>query len=316
MDPRDVPGLDALPWTERWRVRALALLQAQVSRAPSGVGRARDRGPGTVRDWARRAVAPVRIPSDSRASIPPDVLPPARPPTDAPPRASIVIPTRGAPTLPQCLAAVAAYTEAPHEVIVVDDASEPPVAGARLRLGARRGFPGAVNAGARRARADALVILNDDAVVTPGWLEGLLAPLEDPSVGLVGPASNDSGDVATEPAGYRDLEGLLAHAAGRRGAAREVPKLSLLCAAIRRETFEAVGGLDEGYGLGLFEDDELCMALRRRRLRVLLAPGVFVHHHGSATFGRMPDAARIARFHVNRRRFERRWGVRWRAPTV
>ncbi|GAB5548314.1 MAG: hypothetical protein SangKO_080740 [Sandaracinaceae bacterium] len=303
---------------DRARVRALARLQAQVRHGPGEASQARRSLPPALQRLVRRAVAPVRVPGQATATIPLDARPaPLRAETsEGPPRASIVIPSRGAPTLAQCLAAIASHTRVPHEVIVVDDAAPSPLCGARTRLAARRGFPGAVNRGAQLARADALVILNDDVVVTPGWLTQLLAALELPKAGLVGPATNDSGDAATEPARYRDLEGLLAHARSREGAPREVEKLSLLCAAMRRETFEALGGLDEGYGLGMFEDDELCMSLRRRRLRVLLAPSAFVHHHGSATFGRMPDATRIARFLINRRRFERRWGVRWRAPTV
>ncbi|MFK7985760.1 MAG: glycosyltransferase family 2 protein, partial [Sandaracinaceae bacterium] len=173
---------------------------------------------------------------------------------------------------------------------------------------------GASNAGARRATAPRLVFLNDATVVTPGWLSRLLAALDD-GAGVAGPSTNQSGDRATEAAPYRDLRGLLSFAASRRERASvDVDKLSLFCLAIDRARFEALGGLDEGYGRGGFEDDELCMAVRRRGKAARLVESAWVHHHGSVSFDRMSVTERIQRFETNRHRFEQRWGVRWRAP--
>lgn len=317
------PGWASLPLARRARARALAALSAVGRAAPLGaLAGALEERPLTRRaiERARRALAPLRLSRVPTASIDPAEVPraprPRAPATS--PRISVIVPTRGAATLAQCLAALDAHTaERALEVVVVADGAPVEVGQPfvrTVRLASRRGFAGAVNAGARAARGEVLVILNDDAVVTPGWLEPLLAALELPRAGLAAPATNASGDAATTPAGYGDLAGLLEHAARCGGEPRDVPKLSLLCAAVPRELFAAVGGLDEGYGLGLFEDDELCAALRRRNRRVLLAPAAWVHHHESATFGRMPLAERIARFEINRHRFERRWDLRWRAP--
>ena len=106
----------------------------------------------------------------------------------------------------------------------------------------------------------------------------------------------------------------LASAAHAAGAPQDVDKLALFCAAIRRSHFEAVGGVDEGYGRGLFEDDDLCMKLSRAGHRIVLVPEVFVHHAAGATFRQLDPLEYLARFEVNRRRFERRWRRRWRAP--
>ncbi|MGE3632689.1 MAG: glycosyltransferase family 2 protein, partial [Sandaracinaceae bacterium] len=236
------------------------------------------------------------------------------------PRASVIVPTRGGPALAQCLAAVRAYTRVPVELVVVDDASGAvdlhalPEGTRLVRLDARRGFVGAANAGARAAQTGLLVFLNDDVIVTPGWLEALEAALASPRAALVAPSSNDTGDAATIGARYRGLAELLRFSAERRGPPVEVDKLSLACAAIRKGTFDGVGGLDEGYGLGLFEDDELCRSLRARGGRILLVGDAYVHHHGSLTFDTLGSAARIARFEINRHRFEQRWRTRWRAP--
>jgi GT2 family glycosyltransferase len=100
---------------------------------------------------------------------------------------------------------------------------------------------------------------------------------------------------------------LLDHARGCHGEPEVVSKLSLFCAMLRREAFDAAGGLDEGYGSGMFEDDDLCMALRTRDLDVVLVPSVFVHHAAGTTLRRLDPFEYHARFEVNRARFERRW---------
>jgi GT2 family glycosyltransferase len=320
---RQTPGWKSLSTLDRLEVLALAGISSRLNGTVGGVARsARLALPPALVGSLRRALAPVRVPGTSRAVVPFDERPLPRPsPPTGPPRATIVVPTMGAATLPQCVAAVRAFTELPHELVIVDDASEPPIAeqlgklgGRVLRNESRRGFVASANRGARAARSEVLVFLNDDVIVTAGWLTRLVAALELPRAGIVAPVTNASGDEATVPASYANLREMLAHAGRAQGDAREVDKVSLLCAGVSRASFEAIGGLDEGYGLGTFEDDELCMALRRRGRRALVIPSVFVHHHGSVSFGRLSDAERIARFFVNRRRFERRWGVRWRAP--
>jgi GT2 family glycosyltransferase len=241
-------------------------------------------------------------------------------------RASVVVPTYGSTDwLRVSLLALRAHTPpGACETVVVDDGSANPWDIEQIvarhpevelvRHEKNLGFAASVNRGARRTRAPVLVILNDDAVVLPGWLDGLLAALAgDPKAALVGPVSNDTGDIATIEARYDSLDQLIAFSDAQSGEPRPVDKLSLFCAAVRRSAFDEVGGLDESYGRGLFEDDDLCMALRARGHRALLVPSVFVHHAAGTSFRRLSPFEYHARFEVNRNRFERRWGVRWRS---
>jgi hypothetical protein len=100
------------------------------------------------------------------------------------------------------------------ELILIDNASwdgtsayvaelgaEVPIATAILNE-TNRGFPAAVNQGLARATGDVLIILNDDVVVGPGWLDGLVAHLT-PETGLVGPVTNRCGNEAEISASYR-----------------------------------------------------------------------------------------------------------------
>jgi hypothetical protein len=81
---------------------------------------------------------------------------------------------------------------------------------------------------------------------------------------------------------------------------------------MRRDAFERVGPLDEGFAVGMFEDDDYAMRVRAAGLRVVCADDVFVHHFGGATFGNLIPTGRHAEiFRANRERFEQKWGLKW-----
>ena len=158
-----------------------------------------------------------------------------------------------------------------------------------------RGFPAAVNQGLKAARGEYLVLLNNDVVVTAGWLEQLIGlvnarrgPLPRPEpgpldalppscpgarrtgarptglfrpIGLVRPMSN----YATPPqlvenVPYRDLREMHDFARkwrnGHRGKWFTARKLSGFCLLMKRVVYEKIGGLDERFGLGFFDDDD------------------------------------------------------------
>ena len=85
------------------------------------------------------------------------------------PELSIVIPTLDAAgdRLRGCVAAIQAHTDAPHEIIVVDNGAPP------------QGFTAPVNAGLRAARGRYMVVCNDDVEVLPGWWPPLAAAVDD-----------------------------------------------------------------------------------------------------------------------------------------
>ena len=180
------------------------------------------------------------------------------------------------------------HTSGDYELILVDNGStdETPLlfkeladrpCAARvevIRNDENKGFAAGVNQGLRNAQGEYIVLLNNDTVVTPHWLEDLIAwSLTDwPKVGMVGPMTNYTAAPQLIEAGYRDLSDLDEFALKRRalfrGRALDVPRLTGFCLLIRRAVLEALGGsLDERYGLTrLFEDDDLShLAARQRR---------------------------------------------------
>jgi GT2 family glycosyltransferase len=228
-----------------------------------------------------------------------------------------------------CLESVLANTDAPpFELVVVDNAS---VDGSRkyLRALAERdarvrvvendhnvGFPAACNKGLALARGRYLVLLNSDAMVAPRWLDRLLAPLDAGTPALVGPVTNRIGNEAEVDTAYETWGGYLrearARAAEYAGATSEIPTLTMFCLAVRRETKDRLGDLDEDYGVGTLEDDDYSMRARREGVRLLLAEDVLVHHFGEASFGKLFADGEYSRVVAqNRARYEGKWREPW-----
>jgi len=267
-------------------------------------------------DWERRAVEFDRAIRDSGPSA-----------------SIIVISHNHWPYTHACLDHLMGYLPVGRcEVVVVDNASTD---GTRQGLyawsllhpslrviwnSANRGFAAACNQGLGAARGDRLVLLNNDTLVTPGWLRGLVRQLQDPRVGMAGPVTNSAGNEAQLPVNYRDHAGMLSFARDRQvrfhGRSRDVPMLGMFCVALRRDTWEKVGPLDEGFEIGLFEDDDYSQRVGSLGLRLVCAEDVFVHHFGSVSFGSLSDRRRREIFERNRRRFEGKWGRPWQAHSL
>ncbi|MGH9069525.1 MAG: glycosyltransferase, partial [Acidimicrobiales bacterium] len=143
--------------------------------------------------------------------------------------------------------------------------------------------------GAAVARGEVVVFLNNDTVPVGRWLTEMLAGFSDPGVVGVGPRSNFvSGPQLCAEARYTKVSELRsferAWRADHAGVMTDMDRLVGFCVAVRREAFEAAGGFDESYGIGGYEDDDLCRRLRAAGGRLVMADAAFVHHEGHATF--------------------------------
>ena len=225
----------------------------------------------------------------------------------------------------KCLDSVRHLTDEPYELIVVDNGSTDgtveylrALGGLRLIANeANRGFPAAANQGIAAAAGDQVLLLNNDVVVTTGWLGRLLRALySDPAIGLVGPCSNCvSGpqQVETRYEGLADLDGFAWDwGKANAGVLVEVNRLVGFCLLIRRAVIEAIGLLDEQFGVGCFEDDDYTLRANRAGYRAVIAADAFVHHFGGRTFA----ASGVdfgALLDENHRRFRGEVGSRGRA---
>jgi GT2 family glycosyltransferase len=177
------------------------------------------------------------------------------------------------------------------------------------------GFARANNQGAEHARGDYLALLNDDVVVTKGWLPRLLNYFGNHDVGMVGPVTNSIGNEACIPANYPDLSSMelfaRKYSQKNHGKFFEIDVLAFFCTVIPRRVWNEVGPMDEDFEVGLFEDDDYALRVRQQGLRLICAQDVFVHHFGRASFSRLKDDDYRELFNRNKERFERKWGKPW-----
>ncbi|HVX21555.1 MAG TPA: glycosyltransferase [Acidimicrobiales bacterium] len=327
---------------DEWRSRYLALEDAALVRLQSRYRRWVERvaPQGTLRRRLyQRAVSAGRRLLGSPARVAPAAGPPPAPaveavvpaplalPTAADPDVTIVVPVHGQwPMTADCLAAIAAdRPAASYEVVVVDDASadDTPqrlaeVAGVRVvRLDHNAGFVGAANAGIAAARGRYVVLLNNDTVCRPGWLDALVATAAaDPSVGVVG-AKLVYPDGRLQEAGgviWRDGSG---HNYGRDqdpedprfNFVRDVDYCSGACLLVRRSLLAELGGLDTRFSPAYYEDTDLCFAARDRGYRVVYQPAAVVCHVEGASHGTDVTTG-LKRYQVvNRERFLDKWAA-------
>ncbi|MCJ2082344.1 glycosyltransferase family 2 protein [Methylobacterium sp. J-090] len=248
------------------------------------------------------------------------------------PRVSIVIPSAGRDSvvggrtvdlLVECLASIRAKsTYRDLEIVVVDNGDlRPATLDALDRYDARRityGEPGfnvaaKMNLGAGATTGEILVFLNDDiAVITPDWIEAMLALLQIDGVGAVGPKLLfETGEI--QHAGVSIVDATPDHV--RRGYPGDDPghffstvgnrnylAVTGACLMVRRADFSALGGFDADYAVN-YNDVDLCLRLWERGQRIVYCAQAELYHYESRNRARIVDPAEHERFRA-------RWAAR------
>ena len=196
------------------------------------------------------------------------------------------------------LVAALADTELTWEYIVVDNRN--PAAPDRtwnelrlsthgvfvVRADSNLGFGGGCELGALQARGKVLAFVNPDTFFAAGWIEPLVAQLDDPTTSIAAP-------VLLEPDGTLQEAGQQLFADGttqpcmtmpETGTVRRHDYASAACWLIRRDEHERVGGFDPAYSPAYFEDVDL--GRRAAALGggcVVVADARVIHRRGSST---------------------------------
>jgi GT2 family glycosyltransferase/glycosyltransferase involved in cell wall biosynthesis len=246
------------------------------------------------------------------------------------PKVSIVVTTYNNLEMNRrCLESLYSQTVWPNfEVIVVDNAStdgtpdylktaQKTYSGISVLLNdSNIGFAAANNRALANASGEYIALLNNDTVVVRGWLETLVRHLRaNREIGMIGPVTNAIGNEAMVPVGYSDVGQMPAwareHVRRHAGEVFEIPMLAMFCVVMRREIFEKVGPLDERFGIGMFEDDDYALRVKKAGYRIACARDSFVHHWMKAAFGKVPAEEYRLLFERNRRLFEEKWRTSW-----
>jgi O-antigen biosynthesis protein len=241
------------------------------------------------------------------------------------PDVSIVIPVHSQPELTErCLRAIAAAGDAvAFEVIVVDDDADPDskrlieaVEGVRVVVNERnQGYLRATNRGAAEARGRHLVLLNNDTEPWPGWLEALVGRAESaPDVGIVAAKLvypngdlQEAGGIVWRDGGAANFGNRQSPDAPEYNHVRAVDYGSAAALLVRRELWESLGGFDERFAPGYYEDVDLCFAARDAGWRVLYEPRAVVTHVEGSSMGIDVGAGAKRHQQLNRPKFTAKW---------
>ena len=236
---------------------------------------------------------------------------------------SIIIPTfNQLPYLRACIESIRKFTPEPHEIIVIDNASTDGTAEylrsicgqVRFRICAENlGFAGGVNQGLMRARGTTMLFLNNDTIVTEGWLTKLLACLHlSDKFGLVGPVTNFiSGDqlIAADYPSLSEMHKFAkAHALVNANQWKSTQRMTGFCVLMSRTVFQQLGYLDEGFKIGNCEDDDYSLRIKLMGLQLIIAVDTFIHHAGSKTITAFTPAQFTEIYQTNLQFYANKWG--------
>ena len=247
------------------------------------------------------------------------------------PLVSIMIPTRDGKYLERCLESLLGATTYPNvEVVVIDNGSvQRSTADLLARLGDRVrvvrddsefNYSALHNRAVPATRGEVLVLLNDDTeVLDGGWLEAMVAQLLQPGVGAVG-AKLVYPDGRIQHAGVLlGPNALAGHVGqfrsrhdkgyfGRTALASEFQACTAACLAVRRETWERLGGLDENLRVA-FNDIDFCLRIQEGGERVTYTPRAELVHHESVSRGHDQSGPNFVRFMGEVLWMRDRWGL-------
>ncbi|WP_050420604.1 glycosyltransferase [Bradyrhizobium tropiciagri] len=222
--------------------------------------------------------------------------------------------------LRETLAGIQAHTSGDFDLLLLPDGPDAATRAvlaefeqfARSATEAPLGPAACFNRLARETDAQTLVLIESGTLVSPGWLDRLLAVLDaDPRHGLACPSTNRAwNELAAFPYAQSDVAGLAraAEEAGRRFGAGWKSLAPLwgvgdYCLAAKRAVVEAIGPADEGYELGPCWEMDYAAQAARAGFGVVWAQGAFVFRH-PFTPRRQTEEARL--FGVSRQRYQDR----------
>jgi O-antigen biosynthesis protein len=219
-------------------------------------------------------------------------------------RVSFLIPLYNCLALTQAMLASLQATlpaDLDHEIIFIDDGSTDGTRDwlrtqenqdrFRVLLNDRNlGYAASNNRAAESATGDFLVLLNNDLILTPRWLDPMLAALTThPAAGIIG---NVQRTVST---GVVDHTGIVVNAKGKpvhdralppfARKVKVVPAVTGACLLIKTSTWRQLGGFDTAFVNG-GEDVDLCLRAAQIGLLTAVAQRSIIYHHVSSSPGR------------------------------
>jgi len=229
-----------------------------------------------------------------------------------------------------CIESILSKTAYPnYEIILVDNASdgetrrklqEEYASTPKIKVilnDKNLGFAGGNNVGIRASNAEFVILLNNDTIVTRGWVTNLMKHMiQNPKLGMVGPVTNSIGNEAKILVKYHNeltLDWFASDYTYSQQGNLHITEnvLALFCALIRKDVLPP-DLLDENYGKGMFEDDDLSYYVKKNGYLLGIAQDAFVHHFQRVSFKNLGESAESELYSRNKLYFEKKWNTQWK----
>ncbi|MBV9289936.1 MAG: glycosyltransferase [Hyphomicrobiales bacterium] len=189
--------------------------------------------------------------------------------------------------------------------------------------GENRGFAGATNVGVGSSSAPFVLLLNSDVIpITMGWLERMRSVLAaHPEIGMLGARLyHPNGAIQHDGMEFKWAPTWQAYLNQHPGAGlpppprkekfAKVQTVTAACVMMRREVYDSVGGLDENFLIGDFEDSDLCLKVRAKGLEIacLPLPVTLIHLERQSLTAIGSSSFRDYVVRYNAWRHQTRWG--------
>lgn len=212
-----------------------------------------------------------------------------------------------------CLESLRRNTSADFELILIDNASNDGTSDYLETLSniviisnlENRGFAGACNQGIIAASGEWVVVMNNDVILSQGWLQGLLSAAGERQLDMVSPAIREGS------LNY-DFEAYAEELTGRMKAVVRLGAVNGICFMAHRRVFAAIGVFDENFRIGQYEDKDLFLRALRAGFQLGTVGAAFIHHFGSITqkaLGARRETPGYAC--ANKAYFTRKWQLPW-----
>ena len=174
------------------------------------------------------------------------------------------------------------------------------------------------NFAVRHAKGEYLLFLNNDVeVITPNWLEEMLANCQRKDVGIVGAKLYYPDDKVQHAGVIIGLGGIAGHAfwnlqrdctgyMHKASIQQNLSAVTAACMMVKRSVFDEIKGFDENLAVA-FNDVDFCLRVREKGHLIVYNPQVELYHYESKTRGSEDTKEKIERFQGEIAYMEKRW---------
>ncbi|MCT4545246.1 MAG: glycosyltransferase [Vallitalea sp.] len=183
-----------------------------------------------------------------------------------------------------------------------------------IQIEENMGYPIGVNIGLAHCKGEIIAILNNDLIFPKDWFNGLANTIEEnESIGIAAPYLSYAYGVQNIGIRLDSIEEI--NICGKKIMNENKDKIIFTtravgaCIVLKKQVLEKVGGNDFWYGIGHFDDDDLCLRIRIAGYKIAIVGNSFVYHIGSTSFKELKED--INNFvYINKMKFYNKWKLK------